>query len=234
MALFHHKLPIREGRVVIFSVVKTITNLMNVYILNNAYQTRCSRNMSLHVLCWLGPLHTQDWEPMTLTLQALSLVEKVEPVKITSHYAWGTNEVCECKMDAKSTWIPTWYRMDHVPWSLGIIFINRLLKVGLTQNHDTMTLRMLTTIDFFYLYHVWGPAWIEILWNSIWMRARSHMISHYIWGSVTTQHDFGGVLGRSLDTFFWALTISWLWLFTPQGGHYWNFRNHVRYKIGSI
>ena len=26
---------------------------------------------------------------------------------------------------------------------------------------------------------------------------------------MTTLHDFGGVLGRPLDTFFWALTISW-------------------------
>ena len=28
-------------------------------------------------------------------------------------------------------------------------------------------------------------------------------------GFVTTLHDFGGVLGRPLNTFFWALTISW-------------------------
>ena len=28
--------------------------------------------------------------------------------------AWGTNGVCECKMDVKSTWIPTWHQMDHV------------------------------------------------------------------------------------------------------------------------
>ena len=26
---------------------------------------------------------------------------------------------------------------------------------------------------------------------------------------MTTLHDFGGVLGHPLDTFFWALTISW-------------------------
>ena len=58
-------------------------------------------------------------------------------------------------------------------------------------------------------YHVWEPAWIEIHWNSIWLRVRSHMTSHYTWGSVTTLHDFGGVLRRPLDTFFWALTISW-------------------------
>ena len=47
---------------------------------------------------------------------------------------------------------------------------------------------------FILFYHVWGPAWIEIHWNSIWLRARSHMTSHYTWGFVTTLHDFGGVL----------------------------------------
>jgi hypothetical protein len=41
------------------------------------------------------------------------------------------------------------------------IFKNHLLEVGLTQNHETMALRMLTTIDSFYFYHAWGPAWIE-------------------------------------------------------------------------
>ena len=29
----------------------------------------------------------------------------------------------ECKMDVKSTWIPTWHQMDHVSWSLGLISI---------------------------------------------------------------------------------------------------------------
>ena len=38
---------------------------------------------------------------------------------------------------------------------------------------------------FILLYHVWGPAWIEIHWYSIWLRAHSHMTSHYTWGSVT-------------------------------------------------
>ena len=32
--------------------------------------------------------------------------------KFASRYAWGTNGVCDCKMDVKSTWIPTWHRMD--------------------------------------------------------------------------------------------------------------------------
>ena len=58
-------------------------------------------------------------------------------------------------------------------------------------------------------YHVWGPTRIEIRWNIIWLRAPSHVTSQFTWGSVTKLHDFGGVLGRLLNTFFWALTSSW-------------------------
>jgi hypothetical protein len=37
--------------------------------------------------------------------------------------------------------------MDHA-WTS---FIKHLLDVGLTQNRKTMTLRMLTTVDLFYI-----------------------------------------------------------------------------------
>ena len=61
---------------------------------------------------------------------------------------------------------------------------------------------------FIWNYHVWGPTWIDMHWNNIWWRARSHMTARYTWGPVTTLHDVGGVLRRRpLDTFFWALTI---------------------------
>ena len=33
----------------------------------------------------------------------------------------GTIKVSECKVDAKSTWIPTWHLLDHVSWSLGLL-----------------------------------------------------------------------------------------------------------------
>jgi hypothetical protein len=62
---------------------------------------------------------------------------------------------------------------------------------------------------FIWFYHVWGPAWIETHWNNIWLRARSHITSHDTRGLVTTLHDFGGVLGRPLEPFLWALTIPW-------------------------
>jgi hypothetical protein len=40
--------------------------------------------------------------------------------KFASHYAWGTNGVCERKMDVKSICMPTWHQMDHVSWLLGL------------------------------------------------------------------------------------------------------------------
>ena len=157
----------------------------------------------------LGPLHTWDWEPMTGTLQALSLVEKAEPVQVRftlrlrDQRSMWMQDGCKVYMDS---YMASNGSCFMVTWT---IFKNHLLEVGLTQNRETMALRTLTTVDLFYFYHAWGPAWIEIPWNSIWLRAYSHMASHYTWGYVTTQCDFGGVLGRPLDTFFWALTISW-------------------------
>ena len=124
--------------------------------------------------------------------------------KFASHLAWGTHGVCQCKMGVKSTWIPTWHRMDHVSWSLRLFFQNHLLEVGLTQNQKTMALYMLTTFDLSFLCNVWGPAWIEIHWNNIQLRARARMTSQYTWGSMTTSHNFGGVLGQHSDTSCWA------------------------------
>jgi hypothetical protein len=54
---------------------------------------------------------------------------------------------------------------------------------------------------FILFYHAWGPAWIEVHYNNIWLRVRSHMTSHYTWACVTTLHDFGGVLGTAFEHF---------------------------------
>ena len=54
---------------------------------------------------------------------------------------------------------------------------------------------------FILFHHVWVPAWTKIHWNNIWLRVRSHMASHYTWGSVTTLHDFEDVSGRPFGHF---------------------------------
>jgi hypothetical protein len=83
-----------------------------------------------------------------------------------------------------------------------------------SQNHGT------TNVDkrwFILFCRVWGPTWIEIHWNSMWLRAQSQMTSHYTWGSVTTLHDFEGGLETALDTLFWALTGSHNLMVTALG-----------------
>ena len=53
------------------------------------------------------------------TLQTLSLVEKAESVQVRSTLHLMDQQskyISECKMDVKSTWIPTWHQMDHVSW----------------------------------------------------------------------------------------------------------------------
>jgi hypothetical protein len=53
-------------------------------------------------------------------------------------------------MDVKVYWIPKWHRMDHVSWSLGLFRKNHLLKGGLTQNRETMTLQTLSIVGLSY------------------------------------------------------------------------------------
>jgi hypothetical protein len=95
----------------------------------------------------LGPFHTRDRQPMTITLQVLSLVEKVEPVQVSFEL---------CLRDQQSNWVQDGCKVytDSYTASNGSCFMvtwtiikNHLLEVGLTQTRETMALRMLTTID---------------------------------------------------------------------------------------
>ena len=96
------------------------------------------------------PLHTQDWEPMLITLQALSLVEKVEPVQVRftlrlrDQWSMWTQDGCKVYMDS---YMASNGSCFMVTWT---IFKNYLLEVGLTQNRETMDLQTLTTVDLIY------------------------------------------------------------------------------------
>ena len=94
-----------------------------------------------------------------------------------------------------------------VAWT---IFKDHLLEVGLTQNQEIIAFQMLTIVDLFYFItcaggpHEWTFIEIAFGWGPrhIWLRTTLEgPWPHYI-------HGFGGTLGRSLDNFFWALTIS--------------------------
>ena len=151
----------------------------------------------------LGPLHTRDWEPMTITLQALSLVDKAEPLQV---------RFTLCLRDQGSMWMQDGCKvyMDSYMASNGscftvtwIVFNNHLLDVGLTQHWEITTLGTLATVDLFYTLICEVPH-EETFIQSAFGWDRSHMTSHYTWGLVTTLHDVGGVLGQPLGTFLWG------------------------------
>ena len=90
--------------------------------------------------------------------------------KFASHYAWGTNGVCECKMDVKSTWIPTWHWMDHV--SCHLDYFQKTPHGGRLNtkpgHHGTPNVH---NRWFILLYHVRGPTWRVFGWGTghIWL-----------------------------------------------------------------
>ena len=100
--------------------------------------------------CTLGPLHTRDWEPVTIALQALSLVTKAEPVQVLftqrsrNQRSMWMHGGCKVYVD---TYMASNGSCFMVTWTL---FKNHCLEVGLTQNWETMALRTLTTVDLFY------------------------------------------------------------------------------------
>ena len=115
--------------------------------------------------------------------------------------------------DQRSMWMQDGCKvcMDSYVASKGPCFMvtwailkNHPLEVGLTQNQETIALWLLTIVWFILIYHVWGPAWTEIHQNSIWWRAPLRIASYYIWGSMTTLHDLGGLLGRLLYHAPWS------------------------------
>ena len=132
--------------------------------------------------------HERDWGPVTIALQALSLVEKAEPVQVRYFTLRSRDQRSMWLQDGCEVYVDSYMASNGscfmVTW---IVYENRILEVGLTQNRETKALRtsqqLIDSLEF-----------IEIAFG---------------WGSVTTLHDFGGVLRWPLDTFFWALIISW-------------------------
>ena len=86
--------------------------------------------------------------------------------KFASHYAWGTNKVCECKMDVKvymDTYMASNGSCFMVPWTI------QKPPLGGRPNtkpgdHDILNAH---NHWFILFYHMWVHAWIDIHWNSI-------------------------------------------------------------------
>ena len=143
---------------------------------------------------YLGPLHTRDWEPVTITLQPLSLVEKAEPVQVrfTLHFIEGPREYWSARRMLSLhgflhgiKWIMFHGHSDY--------FQKPLLGGRLNSKPEDHGTPNVHNRWFIIFNHVWRPAWIENPWNNIWLKAQSHM---------TLLLEYEGVLGLSLDTSF--------------------------------
>ena len=116
--------------------------------------------------CWncnWGPLHTRDWEPVTITLQALSLVEKADPVQVQLIHT-----TLEGPMEyVNARWMSSLHGfLSGIDW---IVFHGRLdyfqkpplggrsnVKPG---DHGTPNVH---NRWFSLCYHVWGPCMNKI------------------------------------------------------------------------
>ena len=77
-------------------------------------------------------------------------------------------------MDVKSTWILTWHRMDMFHGHLDYFQKPTLGGRSNTKLGDHGTLNAHNSC-FILFYHTWGPQWIKIHWNNVWLRAQSHI-----------------------------------------------------------
>jgi hypothetical protein len=90
-----------------------------------------------------------------------------------------------------------------------IIFKNHLLEVGLIQNRETMALRMLTIVDLFYSIMCEDPCGNKLI-ELAFGRGPDHIRLHTTLDGPWPHYMMSEVCwGRTLDTFVWALTISW-------------------------
>ena len=93
-------------------------------------------------------------EPVTIALQALSLMEKAELVQVRftlrlrDHRSTWMQDGCKFYMDS---YMASNGSCFMVTWT---IFKNHLLEVGLTQNLETMALWTLTNVNLFYFIMV--------------------------------------------------------------------------------
>ena len=93
--------------------------------------------------------HMRQESPWPLHFKHSHWWKKRTRSKFTSYYTWGSNGVCECKMDGCKVFMD-FYMASNGSCFTWIIFLNHLLEVGLTQNQKTTALWTFITIDLFH------------------------------------------------------------------------------------
>ena len=166
-------------------------------------------NQPIHValtdlLLCLGLLRTWDWGPMTIALQALSLVEKAEPVQVRftlrlrdqrSKWMW---DGCEVYMDSFTVSNGTCFMVTLT------ILKDHLVEVGLTQNREIeisqlliyyilLCMRTLHVWKFVGRAFGWGPGhiWLHTTLEGPWSHCMILEVSwDGLWTLLLGSHNF--------------------------------------------
>ena len=98
----------------LFTVTKRAARVSQASIVMSSFDN----NLKWHTLVWtlssIGHFTHKTESPWLLHFEHSHWLKRRSRSKFASHYAWGTNGVCECKMDVMSTWFLTWHQMDRV------------------------------------------------------------------------------------------------------------------------
>ena len=94
------------------------------------------------------PLHTRDWEPVTMTLQALSLRGKEEPVQV--RFTLCLRDQRSIYVNARWMWSLHGFLSDIklIVFHGHLDYFHHFLEVGLTQNRETTALWTFTIVDY--------------------------------------------------------------------------------------
>ena len=126
-----------------------------------------------------------------------------------SHYVWGTDRVCMWTQDGWKGLHGFLHGIERILFHGRLDFFLKILPLGgrprtKPGNHGTLNVY---NCWFILFYHVWGPAWIEIRWNTTIGWGPGHIWLHTTLGGPRPRYM---ILEVSWDgTFFWALRISW-------------------------
>ena len=97
---------------------------------------------------------------------------------------------------------------------------------------------------FILLYHVWGTQWMEIHWNSIWLRYQSRTTSHlhsrmhdhttWCWRCVGTAFEYFLLGSHNFKVMALGSCVKWPWGPTPFESPpvCYNFKTYVK-RLGS-
>ena len=119
--------------------------------------------VSIFEMSSLGRSTHETGNPWTLHFKDSHWWKRRSWSNFASRYTWGTNGVCEYKMDVKSTWISTWHQTDNVSCSLGLFSKKPSLRGRPnTKPGDHGTPNAHTRSCWFILIcYGWRPAWIK-------------------------------------------------------------------------